>query len=542
MTSNPAAKPSAARAASPAPASLDMARPGSRLEVDADLAGERAADGRFASLASCGPPGAGDRRPVAAPAAAAARAALRSAGAPLAPEVRAAFEPAFDHDFGRVRVHADAPAAHAARALGAAAFAVGADIGFGEGRFAPRSPAGLKLIGHELAHVVQSGAGGGSLLFRAESTEAAAAAVHTIGIAVTADETIEPSRFIILTAGSADLGTLYAGDVLTLVAYDEASDELTVPVTWTLPPDFEQVWSSGGRIRFRVRSTTPTVTEIGLTPEGGGRVALEVAVDAAPARPAINPEAERVASERERVREARRTERAAFRSARAERRAADRATRREQRRAHRAAQREMRREARALRRAERQLERASPCKLATERTVQRSLERAAEVAGAAHAALGARGADDPQIQDLLKRCMRWRGGDTTALVTRMLDTLAVARNSMLAAVQGDFACTGGCAEKTGAFVAQGSRGGIVTLCQQWTGGSGLEFPVARELAEARAYALLHEFIHLSGAMADDEQYFGTGDWTALSQEEAIGMPDGYAAFAWLLAGGAGGAQ
>jgi hypothetical protein len=204
----------------------------------------------------------------------------------------------------------------------------------------------------------------------------------------------------------------------------------------------------------------------------------------------------------------------------------------------------MRRRARALRQEKRELGRQSHCGLGTERTVQRSLERAAAVAGAAHSALIARGAKDPEIRDLLKRCLRWRGDtsgndDGTGLATRVLDTLAVARNSILTAKSGQFACTGGCKEATGAFVTQGSRGGVVTLCQKWTSGIGLTFPPARTVEEARAYALLHEFVHLSGAMADDEKYFGTGDWTALTQQQAEGMPDGYAAFAWLLAGGGG---
>jgi len=61
----------------------------------------------------------------------------------------------FGHDFSRVRVHTDAGAAASARALGALAYTSGTDLVFDEGRFAPHSPAGRRLLAHELAHVVQ---------------------------------------------------------------------------------------------------------------------------------------------------------------------------------------------------------------------------------------------------------------------------------------------------------------------------------------------------------------------------------------------------
>jgi hypothetical protein len=54
-----------------------------------------------------------------------------------------------------VRVHDDAEAAASARSLGADAYAAGRDIVFGAGRYRPRSPAGERLLAHELVHVVQ---------------------------------------------------------------------------------------------------------------------------------------------------------------------------------------------------------------------------------------------------------------------------------------------------------------------------------------------------------------------------------------------------
>lgn len=80
---------------------------------------------------------------------------LGSPGNPLATATRSFFEPRFGHDFGRVRVHADARAADAARAVGALAYTVGRDVVFGRGRYAPGSAEGDRLIAHELAHVAQ---------------------------------------------------------------------------------------------------------------------------------------------------------------------------------------------------------------------------------------------------------------------------------------------------------------------------------------------------------------------------------------------------
>ena len=80
---------------------------------------------------------------------------LRTSGAPLSTQTRAEMEPRFGHSFADVRVHADGQAAESARAVGAYAYAVGRDVVFGAGRYAPGSAEGKRLIAHELAHVVQ---------------------------------------------------------------------------------------------------------------------------------------------------------------------------------------------------------------------------------------------------------------------------------------------------------------------------------------------------------------------------------------------------
>ncbi len=88
---------------------------------------------------------------------------LRSSGQPLDAWTRAEMEPRFGHSFADVRVHADGAAAESARAVGAHAYAVGRDVVFGAGRYAPGSADGRRLIAHELAHVVQQRGSSASL-------------------------------------------------------------------------------------------------------------------------------------------------------------------------------------------------------------------------------------------------------------------------------------------------------------------------------------------------------------------------------------------
>ncbi|MFI0793732.1 DUF4157 domain-containing protein [Micromonospora rubida] len=70
--------------------------------------------------------------------------------------VLAAMEQRFGHSFADVRVHADPAANQAADRLGAAAYTTGDHIYFGSGRYAPGTPAGERLLAHELAHVVHA--------------------------------------------------------------------------------------------------------------------------------------------------------------------------------------------------------------------------------------------------------------------------------------------------------------------------------------------------------------------------------------------------
>ncbi len=76
-------------------------------------------------------------------------------GQPLAPPTQALFTNRFGFDFSRVRVHDDAAASTSARAVNAVAYTVGDSIVFRHGAYNPGSPAGQRLLAHELTHVVQ---------------------------------------------------------------------------------------------------------------------------------------------------------------------------------------------------------------------------------------------------------------------------------------------------------------------------------------------------------------------------------------------------
>lgn len=90
---------------------------------------------------------------------------VRGGGQPLPEATRAYFEPRLGQDFARVRVHADAEAATAARAVGARAYTRGHDIVFGAGEYEPTTAEGTRLLAHELVHVAQQ-SGSGDLVQR----------------------------------------------------------------------------------------------------------------------------------------------------------------------------------------------------------------------------------------------------------------------------------------------------------------------------------------------------------------------------------------
>ena len=109
---------------------------------------------------------------------------LASPGQPLAASARAFFEPRFARDFSDVRVHADAHAAQSAEAVAARAYTVGSDVVLNTGGGAPASSDEMRLLAHELAHVVQQDsnhAAGGALQRKVDNTGKIKLVRFTIG-------------------------------------------------------------------------------------------------------------------------------------------------------------------------------------------------------------------------------------------------------------------------------------------------------------------------------------------------------------------------
>lgn len=81
-------------------------------------------------------------------------------GQPLDARTRSFMESRFNHDFSQVRVHTGGAAATSALDYNSKAFTLGHDVVFGTGQYTPQSTTGLKLLAHELTHVIQQNGGG----------------------------------------------------------------------------------------------------------------------------------------------------------------------------------------------------------------------------------------------------------------------------------------------------------------------------------------------------------------------------------------------
>jgi hypothetical protein len=97
----------------------------------------------------------GPTAPGAGNAPAAVHRALATAGSPLDAGTRTFMESRFGHSFSQVRVHHDSLADESARSVRADAYTVGKRVVFAAGKYSPGTPAGRRLLAHELAHVSQ---------------------------------------------------------------------------------------------------------------------------------------------------------------------------------------------------------------------------------------------------------------------------------------------------------------------------------------------------------------------------------------------------
>ncbi len=90
------------------------------------------------------------------------------AGSQLPGRLQARLGDALGADLGGVRIHTDADAGQAARAMQASAFTHQQDIYFAPGRYQPDTALGQRLIAHEVAHTVQQSRGAADIQARPE--------------------------------------------------------------------------------------------------------------------------------------------------------------------------------------------------------------------------------------------------------------------------------------------------------------------------------------------------------------------------------------
>lgn len=80
---------------------------------------------------------------------------LKGGGHPLDHDAKVFFESRFGTPFDGIRVHNDSNANQLAHRVNAKAFAVGENIVFGKGQYAPDTKRSRSLLAHELAHTIQ---------------------------------------------------------------------------------------------------------------------------------------------------------------------------------------------------------------------------------------------------------------------------------------------------------------------------------------------------------------------------------------------------
>jgi hypothetical protein len=145
--------------------------PGDSFEREADRVADAVVSNRHASppaslqrAATRDSTGVGNAPPI-------VHEVLSEHGQSLDSSTRGFMESRFNHDFSAVRIHTDARAAESAGAVGALAYTLGERVVFGDGRYAPATESGRRLLAHELSHVLQQRAAG-----------AASAAIGGLGI------------------------------------------------------------------------------------------------------------------------------------------------------------------------------------------------------------------------------------------------------------------------------------------------------------------------------------------------------------------------
>jgi len=201
-------------------------------------------------------------------------------GRPLPPALRHDMEQRFGENFAAVRIHDSPRTGDAAERLSANALTRGNDIAFGHGRFAPDTMDGKRLLGHELAHVVQQSRGGAqpvrdlasSLEQDAEQAGDVAAGggspapAGASGVGVMADDNEKKRQAPIYNAGPTQSAGLPSN-----VATDTLNTEINaITAAQTAPDPREGPLTLNPALQLHVRDRTSPTTEQGLLASYGG--------------------------------------------------------------------------------------------------------------------------------------------------------------------------------------------------------------------------------------------------------------------------------
>ena len=137
---------------------------------------------------------------------------------PVPDSLRAHLEAELGNDFSRVRLHDDARAHRLTGRLGAEAVTVGTDVHFAPGRRDPASPAGQRLLAHELAHVRQQASSGPRVQCKLIATGSAADFVTMVNSILAVQHEIRVSSTGVVSVVSTDVAGPPTRDATELLA------------------------------------------------------------------------------------------------------------------------------------------------------------------------------------------------------------------------------------------------------------------------------------------------------------------------------------
>jgi len=257
------------QAAAPLPAARAVAPAVSVHEREADRAAELVGAGgtvagwSFTTVPPSPPPA--RRRPARArpktSGVDAAERVLGAGGRPLDARTRRLMEAGFGQSFADVRIHTGDVAASSAAALDAHAYTSGRDVVFGPGRYESSTPAGLRLLAHELAHVIQ------------QRRSASPGPIQRYAAYSSAEQTGGSSRGWV-HPGSEDMRVSDDGQMAT---DDKGWDPGTNKRAWTTPALIAAsnsiLSAQGSRAGLREKSGGDTIA--GSAPEGGAASTLK---------------------------------------------------------------------------------------------------------------------------------------------------------------------------------------------------------------------------------------------------------------------------